>query len=1515
MSDGVRDACVARLRSGDRLLLTKGVHAFGRRLCVKGLRDIVIEGEDGAVIRTHCDPSGPESAICGAFLLSGCTNVTVRNLRVTTDGFIGNQGEVVGKDETAHTLLFKVDAGFPVTGKEHYFQLNTVEGDGVPDGALEVHTPIHEVAGRHVGLDYEVVGDRLVRIRVPERAGLACVTNGHRMLVRYFRIGEEPFVISGCAGVTIEDVEIERTANLGMRVEPPTRDLVLRRFNVRPAKGSGLYAASNSDAVHILGCSGRFTMEDCHFKGLGDDALNIHSMAAEVKTVDADGNVRLILRGPDRSKELRLPPNWGVAGNELEVYDSAYGRRGKLVLKSYDERTNAGVVTVREGMLPRPGDLLVNASFYPSVRIKDCTFENTRARAVLLQTHDVRIENCFFRGFPLPAIIFAVDFVVWNEAGPTENAEVAGCRFERCARTPHGTTLGAIVVKADHDGGENDRPSGIHRNLRFLNNRFSDCGSSGIYVAATDGVELDGNVFAGCSANPHLEPYGACDIRLKNCTNVRLGTNTSDRGKSVKMDGCTTASRPPRVRGPEAWLEFMGGNVRKDGLRCDLEAIRAAGFSGVHFFHIERGGAWPGCPEQIPCLSAKWNDLMSFLGSECKRLDLKLTVQNCPGWSQSGGPWIDLDHCQRHIRFARKDFAFGEAFRLPPVPAEFADGDSDWRDIAVLAFPTLEGDEGDAFLAPQSVEKDGTTRIFRFAEPVTVRSLVLPGLDTFNSKFSYETPWMRVALDVQTPEGWREVVRSSLPTSNWRDYVETFTLACGETTGCVWRYRFEHDRPIVNYGEPRLSSVPRMTDWEGKSARTLRSLLPASAPVQSRTAWIDSAKVVDLTGKSGWTVPEGRWTVLRLGHVNAKYVNAPAPKEATGWECDKLDPSGIEAHFDGYVRKLAEGPLKGTLSGFLVDSWECFGQTWTPKMERYFKDANGYALRPWLPALFGWIVGSPSETEAFLTDWRRTNGDLVTKNYYGRMAELARAAGLSVIYETAFGDIIPGDLLEYWKHADEPMCEFWFPHVSRDEGLVGTYAFKPILPCASAAHIYGKSRVTAEAFTGWGITWREDFKSLRDVANRHFAKGVTHLAVQSYTHAPQPEALPPGGCMGGYNGTPFTRLQTWWKHMPAFTGWLRECEDRLEAGLPVADVLWYLGDAVDHKPDEYFAFPEGFRADYLNYDVLVNRLAVRERRFVIPEGSSWRILWVPDSRFLRPASKASLAQLAAEGGTVVYGDKAALKRALAELEKDVATDPALGDEPSEDFVWCHRKENEVDRYFVAAGTNGWRGKVTFRAKGAVSIFDPVSNERFAWRNGDELVLLPSQSVFVEFGVGGMGKREWGRGNREWGRGKRDEVKGWTLRFAPGWDAPETVVLDKLVPWSEIPGFSPAARAYSGTVVYETTFAAKGDGMTLDLGRVESIAEVFVNGRKVRTLWCEPYVCDISDFVREGSNELRIEVTGVWHNRVFFDQTLPEKDRKTWTIYTRPPRTDILSEFIPQGLLGPVCTIIGKGNEK
>lgn len=1034
---------------------------------------------------------------------------------------------------------------------------------------------------------------------------------------------------------------------------------------------------------------------------------------------------------------------------------------------------------------------------------------------------------------------------------------------------------------------------------------------------------------------------------------------------------------PEKVHYPETWFHYIGGNVSLKGITEDLEHIAAAGISGVQLFHGQFGGAWPGVDEQIACLSPLWDGAVKHTAEECRRLGLRFTMQNCPGWAMSGGPWIESSNAMRHLAWSRMDVdAAGIVQTVLPIPEPNAEPWRDYKDITVLAFPTPLGDTGSP-LSYATVKGDGDLAWgdclsgnlkeslkltpatennphwveVPFPEAVKVRTVEFPSINSFSHGWCFE-PGVTVKVEAFLPDGaTKTVLHMDMPPASWQDDYP-ISIACPEVDG-VSKYRIsivnKHDMALKSL---RLFSAARKNNWESEAGWTLRGFEKTGSDVaQSVEAYVNPDQIYDISdrmdkdGKLNWQAPAtGKWTILRVGHVNTGMRNAPAPPDGTGWECDKLSTAGPDAHFAGYIGRLANGPLDGgLLKGMLLDSWECKTQTWTTNMESEFARVAGYSLREWLPAVFGYVVGDQETTARFLLDWRSTIGDLFANKFYGRMAELAGKNDLTITYETAAGDVFPADILEYFKYADIPMCEFWHP---LNENFVGSLNFKPIKPTASAARLYGKPRVAAEAFTSFNLSWDERWEMLKEVANVNFVEGVTHLVFHTYTHNPQVAFLAPGTSMGSGIGTPFLRGQTWWKHMPEFTSYLSRCSYLLERGKPVSDVLWYLGDEISHKPDQNAPFPEGFKYDYCNPDVLLNRLSVRDGNLVTPEGISYRVLWMPETRRMLPETLEKLYSLIREGAVVIgnapqglatlTGGDAAQKRFDAAvkniwsgqlgvqevgkgrvisgmtLDKALETLNMLPDVKGGNAMWMHRKTESADWYFVAAPRDGEiKGALDFRCTGNVELWDPVTGDILpvkAVRKGNytsvELDLPHSGSCFLVFRQG----TEKQKTPAVYAEEKIPVTSPWTLSFPSGWGAPESLSISDLKAWKDM-NISTEGKAFAGTATYTTTFDVKsikpGMKFVLDLGDVDMIATVSLNGKPLRTLWAPPYSLDLSDAIRKGSNTLTVEVTSTWFNRLVFDANQPEADRKTWTINGPDKNAELRSN----GLLGPVVLSI------
>ena len=129
---------------------------------------------------------------------------------------------------------------------------------------------------------------------------------------------------------------------------------------------------------------------------------------------------------------------------------------------------------------------------------------------------------------------------------------------------------------------------------------------------------------------------------------------------------------------------------------------------------------------------------------------------------------------------------------------------------------------------------------------------------------------------------------------------------------------------------------------------------------------------------------------------------------------------------------------------------------------------------------------------------------------------------------------------------------------------------------------------------------------------------------------------------------------------------------------------------------------------------------------------------------------------------------------------------------------------------------------------------------------------------------------------------------------------------KLEDWTKRP--EEGIRYYSGTATYRQTFdlpetsRRENARIYLDLGRVQNLATVRLNGNDLGVVWTAPWRVEITDAVKPIGNQLEIDAVNLWPNRLIGDAALPPERRLTKTNVTTYKKD---SPLLTSGLLGPI----------
>ena len=540
---------------------------------------------------------------------------------------------------------------------------------------------------------------------------------------------------------------------------------------------------------------------------------------------------------------------------------------------------------------------------------------------------------------------------------------------------------------------------------------------------------------------------------------------------------------------------------------------------------------------------------------------------------------------------------------------------------------------------------------------------------------------------------------------------------------------------------------------------------------------VSPANVVDLSAKMDaaghllWDAPRGAWSILRLAYVPTGAANA------WGYFTDGMSAEALDRTWEVTIGQLLKEMTPEERKGLVAiedDSWEAGVTTWTAKYPAEFKRLREYDLIPWLPVLAGRKMGRPGEAEAVRRDFRRTIADLVAKNHYSHLQELAHRNGLVLYSEPSGPNTAQLDLMLNCKDVDFAMGEFWYPSPHRS-----TPAQRFLLRnAASANHIYGKPLTACESLTSIGPCWEETFFDMKNTVDQAFCDGCNMTVIHNYSHSPSVAAKP------GYAyfaGTHYNRNVTWWDQTPAFNAYLGRCSFLLQQGLFVADALYYHGDAIGQlepmktRP----ALPaDGYDHDNCNLDALLTRVSVKDGRLVLPDGMSYSILVLPDDSPLAPEALDKIVELVEKGATVVgprprgmAGFPVTGKRKLKfdaavsrlwgsgkiptgqplDVLRAMHISPQLeytGLSAGGELDWIHRRETraagsgDVDIFFIASRWDpNEKVNCVFRVcRKQPELWDPVTGEirdavAFRQENGRTVVPLefnPRQSVFVVF---------------------------------------------------------------------------------------------------------------------------------------------------------------------------------------
>ena len=457
------------------------------------------------------------------------------------------------------------------------------------------------------------------------------------------------------------------------------------------------------------------------------------------------------------------------------------------------------------------------------------------------------------------------------------------------------------------------------------------------------------------------------------------------------------------------------------------------------------------------------------------------------------------------------------------------------------------------------------------------------------------------------------------------------------TTGSGWCF----GGPQVKDQDANASVVVKT--YEVKAGEKVKQKFPRH-DTQALVAFGPEGKVIELTdkisadGEVNFSAPNSTWIVYAISQKPSGQKVKRAGPGGEGWMLNLIYPSAIDDYLKPFTAAFAShtGPKPRAQ---YHDSYE-YRSDWSPDFFAQFEKRRGYRLQTELPALFS--KEDNDHTNRVKCDYRQTVSEIMAEESLPKWTQWSHEHGF-LTRNQAHGS--PGNWLDLYAAADIPETEMF--HADRNK-LISKFA-------SSAAHVTGKPLVSAETGTWLEEHFTEKLSDVKYLMDDMFLSGINHLFYHGCCYSPDEAGWPGWHFYASLEMNPRNSI---WRDVPALNAYAARVQSILQSGQPDNDILLYWNTAdfwmqpgdkllpqlTVHERNWFESQPigrtakdlweKGYAFDYVS-DAQLKTAKVVDRKIQMP-GGKYRVIVVPECKYIQLETFKQLLALAEKGATVIF---------------------------------------------------------------------------------------------------------------------------------------------------------------------------------------------------------------------------------------------------------------------------------------